>query len=531
MAQYFTDFSEYAAGSPPSDWTTRWHGADGAQTWNVIDTPPAGSTGGKAIEHNSNGESNRSMLSWDDIDADANRDDIEILCKMRSDTSDTHILRLLARGSGTDTTENGYVSSTNLGADTAYETAYVNGTGQTPSQAAKTLNIDTWYWVRYRINGTTVQLRIWEDGTSEPGTWDVDTTRTDISGVGWAGLGGGGLGIQYFDVFGVGTNGDSAPSEPVEASAFFDITDMPADFGNMETASIEVRTRSVDSLGPLKLYAQLFQSDESTSLSDEVVCARAPIGYVSFDGDGDYVATVDDPSFDFSPDIDVRCLAYINALGTDYDHLVTRWFGVATDNMFTFNRTSTAAGGASSSSLRFFWQDAGLTLNNQESDAGIAVIGQWRWYRVTMDGDDGGGNRVITFYYSDDPPDTDPDNVTWTQHSQHTIGTTTTLNTGNQAIEVGHASALSGSQSMNGRIAYAEVRNAIGGTKVVNPDWRWATPGTDDLGNTWSLGNDASWVDGDGSFANYVATLTGLNTSAGKSVWDAARLRLRWSSV
>lgn len=57
-------------------------------------------------------------------------------------------------------------------------------------------------------------------------------------------------------------------------SAFFDVTDLPADFGNAEAVEIVVRTRGVDiGATPLKLYAQLFQSDESTSLSDEVEVA------------------------------------------------------------------------------------------------------------------------------------------------------------------------------------------------------------------------------------------------------------------
>lgn len=58
------------------------------------------------------------------------------------------------------------------------------------------------------------------------------------------------------------------------ASVFFDVTDLPADFGNAETAEIVVRTRGVDiGATPLKLFAQLFQSDETTALSNEVEVA------------------------------------------------------------------------------------------------------------------------------------------------------------------------------------------------------------------------------------------------------------------
>lgn len=58
-------------------------------------------------------------------------------------------------------------------------------------------------------------------------------------------------------------------------SVFFDITDLPSDFGNAETAGIVVRTRGVDiGATPLKLFAQLYESDEVTTLSDEVEVAE-----------------------------------------------------------------------------------------------------------------------------------------------------------------------------------------------------------------------------------------------------------------
>ena len=56
------------------------------------------------------------------------------------------------------------------------------------------------------------------------------------------------------------------------ASAFFDLTDLPADFGTALAASIEVRTQGVGITTPINLYAQLFQSDETTALSDEIIC-------------------------------------------------------------------------------------------------------------------------------------------------------------------------------------------------------------------------------------------------------------------
>lgn len=55
------------------------------------------------------------------------------------------------------------------------------------------------------------------------------------------------------------------------ASAFFLLDDMPSGFDTAVAATILVRYRGQEwSGGGLTLYAQLFQSDESTALSDEV---------------------------------------------------------------------------------------------------------------------------------------------------------------------------------------------------------------------------------------------------------------------
>ena len=59
------------------------------------------------------------------------------------------------------------------------------------------------------------------------------------------------------------------------ARQFVEITNMPADFGNMSTADVVVRWRGQNYLANMNLYAQLFQSNETTSLSDEVLVETA----------------------------------------------------------------------------------------------------------------------------------------------------------------------------------------------------------------------------------------------------------------
>jgi hypothetical protein len=102
------------------------------------------------------------------------------------------------------------------------------------------------------------------------------TATTDLRPTGDGTIAGGWTttGVNYW------TEIDDDPDSPVTAdyvagsggSSFFLLTDMPADFSAMRTASVKVHLRG-DNLTPVDgavtLYAQLVQSDESTPLSDE----------------------------------------------------------------------------------------------------------------------------------------------------------------------------------------------------------------------------------------------------------------------
>lgn len=47
---------------------------------------------------------------------------------------------------------------------------------------------NTRYLVRLFMEGSTIRLKVWEEGTTEPGTWYIDTTDGDWSNAGWVGL-------------------------------------------------------------------------------------------------------------------------------------------------------------------------------------------------------------------------------------------------------------------------------------------------------------------------------------------------------
>ena len=208
MTTYSTSFDSYTADVQPSDWTARW--VTTTSTW--LTRAKAGMSGAKSLEHTGTGGA-RHLLTWDALDADANRANTEILARVRTSGNTAEQFRLTARASGAAAAETGYSLVFNNVSDTLQLQKIVAGTvtlmGNTvPSH--RTINV--WYYVRFRVNGTTLQGKFWADGEKEPTAWQVTTTDSSISAAGWVGIGNQEpTGTRDIDWFSVGTNGDTAP--------------------------------------------------------------------------------------------------------------------------------------------------------------------------------------------------------------------------------------------------------------------------------------------------------------------------------
>jgi hypothetical protein len=181
---YRTDFSDQAPG-PIVGWTERW---DTAGSWQVV--AGAGFGGSQGLQY-APGTAARHALSWDVLDADPDRGDIEFLYRWASSVggaSATNDLRVFARGSGVDATTqaNGYsIGPTNT---VLRFVKYVTGTSTTTDAAGGAVTANAWYWSRVRVNGSTIQQKMWPDGTTEPTTWAQTVTDTQVTGPGWAGV-------------------------------------------------------------------------------------------------------------------------------------------------------------------------------------------------------------------------------------------------------------------------------------------------------------------------------------------------------
>lgn len=47
---------------------------------------------------------------------------------------------------------------------------------------------DQRFWIRFQVTGATLRAKAWQDGTAEPGDWQVETTDTDLTAAGSIGM-------------------------------------------------------------------------------------------------------------------------------------------------------------------------------------------------------------------------------------------------------------------------------------------------------------------------------------------------------
>jgi uncharacterized phage protein (TIGR02218 family) len=210
VANYSTYFDEYTVGVQPSDWSERWNLVN--SDWTAEASDGTGATKDARLQNTATSDGRR-LLSWDAVDADSNRDDVEVLARVRSTSklNNQNWLALRAAGAAGSELETGYIAQ--LGSGARLEIGrYVSGSFSSLETFLFTWAPNTWYWVRFRANGTSLKAKVWEgDHSPEPAGWDIEVTDASISAAGWVGVGNfESTGIRSYDAIAVGTNGATA---------------------------------------------------------------------------------------------------------------------------------------------------------------------------------------------------------------------------------------------------------------------------------------------------------------------------------
>lgn len=208
MATYSTDFSEYATDVQPSDWTKRWTTTD----WEWIVREEEGAMGGKFLEC-VQGPSPPPFdmaagISWNGPSTDPGRVTAEVVMRIRA-SAGTELFGF-ARGFQS-------FGARYLAFGLEYHNHVARIRRQTGGHPANLGFYDVfarhniWFWVRGRVQGSSLYIKVWRDGDPEPYNWQVTGSDTFITASGWIGLNRRSTGRVDCDYFAVGTGGDSAP--------------------------------------------------------------------------------------------------------------------------------------------------------------------------------------------------------------------------------------------------------------------------------------------------------------------------------
>ena len=200
-------------------------------------------------------------------------------------------------------------------------------------------------------------------------------------------------------------------------------------------------------------------------------------GYLYLPGvAGNYASAPDSAALDITGDIDLRAAVNMDdwtpsasvAPLIHKDNATTRSYGLSV---------------LSSGALRFLWSVDGSATLNHASDALGQTDGTLLIVRVTMDVDDGAGNRVTKFFKKSTTEATaNADmllNTGWTQvGSTITTAGTTSIFSSDQPLALGmFSSGASAGSLWSGKYYAASVHNGIDGTPVFNANFTTKTVG------------------------------------------------------
>lgn len=156
----------------------------------------------------------RTFYSWDTPGTDIA--DLEMLTlvnfpRYSGDVVPDNTAYVIFRGSGTGTSETGYMLRINATSGVPYFAGYTNATVdyRGPEMTGVTVEGHGRYYVRIRAEGNTFKAKVWRDTETEPVSWQLEDTQT-YHASGRVGLGAFAGDVQY-EFLGVGVDGATAP--------------------------------------------------------------------------------------------------------------------------------------------------------------------------------------------------------------------------------------------------------------------------------------------------------------------------------
>jgi LmbE family N-acetylglucosaminyl deacetylase len=201
-----TGFDEGTAWTLPAGWTPT--SAPGGITWTVaadLSVPDGRVLRGTATT------TGRHILRWDSV-ADTTSAQ-EGLVRFRLGDGDERGPGIALRHTMNGTQETAYVAYLRTGPKQVEINRFLSGGWAYVGSTTFDCVPGTWYWMRFRAEGSSLRVRVWADGSAEPSAWTLQGNDAGIS-AGSAGLYVYEPNIVDFDAFSAATGGVTAPTPP-----------------------------------------------------------------------------------------------------------------------------------------------------------------------------------------------------------------------------------------------------------------------------------------------------------------------------
>lgn len=208
MAQYIDDLQTYPVGTGlPAGWADAW----AASTWSIIEE-----AGDRILRRATQTVTWRRAAVLTAVGSDPDSDNCEVLVRLRvnSTTQNSSAGAALRVSGSTSEGAQGYVCAI-YNSSQLRVSKYIAGQATvvllTTASGALSIAANTWYWLRFRANGSSLKGKFWAAGSAEPGAWTFEISDSDVTGVGGAGVAA--LGNSYVEDFAeiaIATNGDTA---------------------------------------------------------------------------------------------------------------------------------------------------------------------------------------------------------------------------------------------------------------------------------------------------------------------------------
>mgnify|MGYP001822845972 FL=1 len=205
---FVTNFSE---DDVISDFTEEWGTGGYWEIIQVLNTVSQPAVGRKSIIQDFSTTTNyRKYASYNPAGSASSDQEILALVAMGDIDSDGGFTLNLRSGGTTTSDCNSYLLKINGYSDTVEISKYVSGAGTILTSGALEPPGSVPYWIRFRVEGTTLKAKLWEYYLHEPYNWHLSTTDSSLSS-GTVGMGNYDPDTVEVFWFGVHTNKGTVP--------------------------------------------------------------------------------------------------------------------------------------------------------------------------------------------------------------------------------------------------------------------------------------------------------------------------------